>query len=60
MMMRENIYTVPNMLSFSRLLLSPFCGYLIVQQDYTSAMAVFAVAGVTDMVRCDVIAFNFY
>jgi cardiolipin synthase len=46
----ENIYTIPNMLSATRLLLSPYIGYLLVsQQNYTVAFGAFAVAGITDL-----------
>ncbi|KAG2184964.1 hypothetical protein INT43_000877 [Umbelopsis isabellina] len=46
----ENIYTIPNILTFSRLLASPYIGYLIVQGKYPLALGIFAVAGLTDMV----------
>jgi cardiolipin synthase len=46
----ENIYTIPNILTFSRLLASPYIGYLIVQGRYPLALGIFAVAGITDMV----------
>lgn len=46
----ENIYTIPNILTFSRLLASPYIGYLIVQGSYPLALGIFAVAGITDMV----------
>ncbi|KAI8084745.1 phosphatidyl synthase [Halteromyces radiatus] len=45
----ENIYTIPNFLTFSRLLSAPFIGYLIVQHNYDIALGVFALAGFTDM-----------
>lgn len=45
----ENIYTIPNILTFSRLLASPYIGYLIVQGKYPLALGIFAVAGFTDM-----------
>jgi cardiolipin synthase len=46
----ENIYTIPNILTFSRLLASPYIGYLIVNEKYPLALGIFAVAGITDMV----------
>ncbi|ORZ16488.1 hypothetical protein BCR42DRAFT_437729 [Absidia repens] len=45
----ENIYTIPNFLTFSRLLSAPFVGYLITQHNYDVALGVFALAGFTDM-----------
>ncbi|KAG0174738.1 cardiolipin synthase [Apophysomyces sp. BC1034] len=45
----ENIYTIPNFLTFSRLLSAPFVGYLIMNHNYDFALGVFALAGLTDM-----------
>ncbi|KAI8330449.1 CDP-alcohol phosphatidyltransferase-domain-containing protein [Chlamydoabsidia padenii] len=45
----ENIYTIPNMLTFSRLVSAPFIGYLITQHNYDVALGLFALAGFTDM-----------
>ncbi|KAI9311483.1 CDP-alcohol phosphatidyltransferase-domain-containing protein [Dichotomocladium elegans] len=45
----ENIYTIPNFLTFARLLSAPFIGYLIVEHDYQLALGVFALAGFTDL-----------
>ncbi|KAI9308904.1 hypothetical protein BJ944DRAFT_259398 [Cunninghamella echinulata] len=45
----ENIYTIPNFLTFSRLLSAPFIGYLIIQHNYDAALGIFALAGFTDM-----------
>ncbi|CDH55118.1 predicted protein [Lichtheimia corymbifera JMRC:FSU:9682] len=45
----ENIYTIPNFLTFSRIVSAPFIGYLIMQHDYQLALGVFALAGITDM-----------
>ncbi|CAO3642981.1 unnamed protein product [Cunninghamella blakesleeana] len=45
----ENIYTIPNFLTFSRLLSAPFIGYLITQHNYDAALGIFALAGFTDM-----------
>jgi len=44
------ILTVPNLLTFSRMLLTPYLGYLVVAESYTMACVVFTVAGVTDLV----------
>uniref|UniRef100_A0A1B0A8W9 cardiolipin synthase (CMP-forming) n=1 Tax=Glossina pallidipes TaxID=7398 RepID=A0A1B0A8W9_GLOPL len=46
---RENILTVPNMLTVSRMLLSPYIGWVIVNGDYGMAISLLAVAGVTDV-----------
>jgi len=47
---RENIMTIPNMLTISRAVLSPYIGYVIVQGDFTLGMSLLAFAGVTDLV----------
>lgn len=46
---RENIYTLPNILTFSRLLSTPAIGYFIVANQPFAACALFAYAGVTDL-----------
>ncbi|KAJ5826157.1 hypothetical protein N7474_003295 [Penicillium riverlandense] len=46
----ENIYTVPNILTFSRLLAAPLVGYLLVHNYHAAALSLFAYAGVTDLV----------
>ncbi|KAL8692960.1 MAG: hypothetical protein Q9218_002109 [Villophora microphyllina] len=46
----ENIYTLPNILTFSRLIASPIIGYMIVHEQYTAALALFVYAGATDLV----------
>ena len=48
--LQENILTVPNLLSVSRIALSPALGYLVLSENYPLALGLFAVAGVTDMV----------
>lgn len=45
----ENIYTLPNILTFSRLLAAPLVGYLLLKTHYTAALALFIYAGVTDL-----------
>lgn len=45
---RENIYTVPNILTFSRLVSAPVIGYLIVQGHPHYALGLFAYSCVTD------------
>lgn len=48
---KEDIFTIPNLLSTLRILATPVLGYLIVTEDYTSSIALFGFAGLTDMVR---------
>ncbi|KAI0554937.1 CDP-alcohol phosphatidyltransferase-domain-containing protein [Xylaria curta] len=45
----ENIYTVPNLLTFSRLVAAPFIGYAILHDAHTLALGLFAYAGVSDL-----------
>ena len=45
---RENIVTVPNFLSLSRLVMAPFIGYFVLVGNFQYALAGFVVAGVTD------------
>jgi len=47
---KEDIFTVPNMLSTLRILATPVLGYLIVTEDFVSSIALFGVAGITDLV----------
>ncbi|KAJ5701456.1 CDP-alcohol phosphatidyltransferase [Penicillium malachiteum] len=46
----ENIYTVPNILTFTRLVAAPVVGYLLVHEYHTAALSLFAYAGITDLV----------
>ncbi|KAK3296035.1 CDP-alcohol phosphatidyltransferase-domain-containing protein [Chaetomium fimeti] len=46
--LRENIYTIPNILTASRLVAAPFIGYCILHDYHTAALALFAYAGITD------------
>ncbi|KAF4520982.1 hypothetical protein B566_EDAN002478 [Ephemera danica] len=46
---RENIWTIPNILCVGRIIVSPFLGYLIIQGDFPLALALFGLAGFTDM-----------
>ncbi|KAI9371482.1 phosphatidyl synthase [Aspergillus egyptiacus] len=46
----ENIYTVPNILTFSRLVAAPLVGYFLVHDHQATALAFFAYAGITDLV----------
>lgn len=45
----EDIYTVPNLLTFSRLIASPFIGYAILHDAHTWALGLFVYAGVSDL-----------
>ncbi|KAG8443704.1 hypothetical protein GDO86_009033 [Hymenochirus boettgeri] len=45
----ENPWTIPNMLSMTRIALSPVLGYLIVVEDFNLALGLFAFAGITDL-----------
>lgn len=46
---KENVYTIPNFLCVSRILISPYLGMLIVQADFQFALAVLGVAAFTDL-----------
>lgn len=46
----ENIYTLPNYLTLSRIVLSPLVGYLIVKQQSSWAIGLFGYCCVTDFV----------
>ncbi|KAH8879400.1 hypothetical protein GQ53DRAFT_756024 [Thozetella sp. PMI_491] len=45
----ENIYTLPNILTVSRLIAAPFIGYCILHDHHAWALGLFAYAGVTDL-----------
>ncbi|KAI1384499.1 uncharacterized protein F4822DRAFT_433043 [Hypoxylon trugodes] len=45
----ENIYTVPNLLTFSRLVAAPFIGYAILHDAHGWALGLFAYAGASDL-----------
>lgn len=46
---RENVATVPNLLCVGRILLSPYLGYVIVQSNFSLAMGLLVVAGLSDL-----------
>ncbi|XP_037812522.1 probable cardiolipin synthase (CMP-forming) [Lucilia sericata] len=46
---KENIMTIPNLLTMSRMILSPYIGYVIVDGHYSMAISLLAVAGITDL-----------
>ncbi|KAF3770303.1 hypothetical protein M406DRAFT_245160, partial [Cryphonectria parasitica EP155] len=45
----ENIYTVPNLLTASRIIAAPFIGYCILNDHHAWALGLFAYAGITDL-----------
>ena len=45
----ENIYNIPNLLTFSRLLSSPLLGWLILHDHYPPALALLVFSGITDL-----------
>lgn len=49
-MTHENVYTLPNLLTFSRLVATPVIGYLILHDYHFWAVSLFAYAGITDLV----------
>lgn len=49
--LRENIYTIPNLLTVSRILACPVLGYAIVQDNFVLASSLLVYAGLTDLVR---------
>lgn len=46
----ENIWNVPNILTFSRIIAAPVVGYLVLHDQHLYAVALFAYAGITDLV----------
>lgn len=46
--LRENIYTIPNILTASRLVAAPFIGYCILHDYHALTLGLFAYAGITD------------
>lgn len=48
---RENIYTIPNALTLSRIIACPVIGYYVLSGELGKATALLFVAGVTDLVR---------
>lgn len=45
----ENIYTIPNLLTFSRLIATPFIGYALLHDAHAWALGLFVYAGVSDL-----------
>lgn len=46
---RENIFTIPNFLCIGRIAMSPYLGYVIVQNDFKLAVGLMVFAGLTDL-----------
>ena len=46
----ENIYTIPNLLTISRLVAAPVIGYLVLTDQHAWAVGLFAYAGITDLI----------
>jgi cardiolipin synthase len=46
----ENIYTIPNFLTLTRLAAAPVIGYLVLHDSYAWALGLFVYAGVTDFI----------
>jgi cardiolipin synthase len=47
--MRENIFTYPNGLSVMRIVLTPVMGYCILEHHHMTALSIFLVAGISDL-----------
>ncbi|XP_060943177.1 cardiolipin synthase (CMP-forming) [Limanda limanda] len=45
----ENPWTIPNLLCVCRILLAPYLGHLIIQQHFHLSLALFTLAGATDL-----------
>lgn len=48
---REDIFTLPNAITVSRMAACPYLGYAIVQGNWGIATGVLAYAGLSDLVR---------
>lgn len=46
---RENIWTIPNILCVSRIIVCPYLGYLILDSNYSYACCLLIIAGFTDL-----------
>ncbi|KAG0051048.1 hypothetical protein BGZ83_004126 [Gryganskiella cystojenkinii] len=47
-LLHENIYTIPNFLTVTRLIAAPVIGYWVLKGDYTNACILFGIASITD------------
>jgi hypothetical protein len=52
---RENIYTLPNLLTVSRILACPVLGWSVLNNDFYLATGLLAYAGASDLVRLSVV-----
>ena len=48
---KENIVTIPNILTVSRIFMCPVLGYLVINSDFSNALWLFIIAGITDLVK---------
>ncbi|XP_045776664.1 probable cardiolipin synthase (CMP-forming) isoform X1 [Maniola jurtina] len=46
---KENVFTVPNILCMARIAMSPYLGYIILQDNYNLALGLLVFAGITDV-----------
>lgn len=46
----ENIYTIPNLLTFSRLAAAPLVGYFVIHDCHGIALSLLGYAGITDLI----------
>ena len=46
---KENIYTIPNFLTVGRFFVSPYLGYMVMQEQFGVACTLFILAGFTDL-----------
>jgi len=53
--LRENIYTLPNLLTVSRILACPVLGWSVLNSDFYLATGLLAYAGASDLVRLGVV-----
>lgn len=47
---KENVWTIPNLLCISRIILSPYLGYLIINGNFDYALSFVAIASITDLI----------
>ncbi|XP_028038627.1 probable cardiolipin synthase (CMP-forming) [Bombyx mandarina] len=46
---KENVLTIPNILCITRIAMSPYLGYVIIQNNYNLALGLLVFAGITDL-----------
>ena len=56
-MLRENIYTIPNLLTVSRMIACPVLGMAILNENFYLATGLLVYAGLTDLVLLCVFAY---